>query len=65
MSREEKLSISQTHASLNETLDIKYHKVVQIIEDKVKNRDPKQLLGLSFDKWTSTDNTKFWAFSYT
>ena len=38
-----------THASLKETLEINYHKVVQIIKDKVKNRNPKQLLGLSFD----------------
>ena len=35
-----------THASLNETLEINYHKVVQIMKDKVKNRNPKQLLGL-------------------
>ena len=48
-----------THASLNETLEIKYHIVVQIINDKIKTRNAKQLLGLSFDKWTSTDKTKF------
>ena len=47
-----------THASLNKTLEFNY-KVVQIIKDKVKNRNSKQLLGLSFDKWTSTDNNKF------
>ena len=48
-----------THASLNETLEFNYHKVVYIIKEKVINRNPKQLLGLSFDKWNSTDNTKF------
>ena len=48
-----------THASLNETLEINHHQVVQIIKDKVKNLNPKQLLGVSFDKWTSTDKTKF------
>ena len=48
-----------THHSVNVTLEAEYQYVFEKIKVLIAERDKKQVLGLSFDKWTSADGKKF------
>ena len=47
---------------INGELERQYHILVSRIKSDVAKRDPKGLLVLSLDKWTSSDNKKFIGF---
>ena len=47
---------------LNGELEWQYHILVSRIESDMAKRDPKELLVLSLDKWTSSDNKKLIGF---
>ena len=48
-----------SYHSVSEVLDEDYHYLISKIKDKIEARDKKQILVMSFDKWTSTTNQKF------
>ena len=48
-----------TYCSVNNALEVNYQTAVQKIKDLIVTRDKRQMLSLSFDKWTSADNKKF------
>ena len=45
-----------TYCSVNNALEVNYQTAVQKIKDLIVTRDKRQMLSLSFDKWTSADN---------
>ena len=47
---------------INGELERQYHILVSRNKSDVAKRDPKEILVLSLDKWTSSDNKKFIGF---
>ena len=48
-----------THEAINEELERQYHKVVDVLKQKIQSRNKKKLICLSFDKWSTSDFQKF------